>query len=256
MPSQQTVNEAGAHEKSSLPPCSAAGGGSRCLVRPITETCPPSSEGRKAPVTRGGSRAGELSKVGGMRDGKSTSALLLSWEIGSYACSQCVFVVCSPADSLFFPLQTCVCTPNTSSPASFGWQSTALTAGLSCGSRTCPQTLGSNPDPAGSSQGSRYPEHPFQLHLVNGRERSRERLEWSLPIRVATSPGSRLLLQRCILPGDSPAGAPPVFGRWQLKCRGIERSPREGDWELGKDAGPQPQPCWAQRAALVSWCLG
>lgn len=83
MPSQQIVNKAGAHENSSLPPFSAAGGGSKCLVRPVTETCPPSSEGRKAPVTRGESQAGELSKVGGMRDGKSTSALLLSREIGS-----------------------------------------------------------------------------------------------------------------------------------------------------------------------------
>lgn len=44
--------------------------------------------------------------------------------------------------------------------------------------------------------------------------------------------GHILLLQRCILPGDSPVGAPPVFGRWQLKCWGIEHSPGRvtGSW--------------------------
>lgn len=64
---------------------------------------------------------------------KSTSALLPSREIGSCARSQCVFVVCPPADSLFFPLQTCVWMPSTSSPASFWWPSPALTAGQAAG---------------------------------------------------------------------------------------------------------------------------
>lgn len=135
-------------------------------------------------------------------------------------------VLVPSVDLWFVPLQTSfsgVCTPNPSSPASFRRCSPALAAGLSCRSRVCPWTLGSDPDLVGSGQGSRYPGHPSS----------------------STSPAAESTLRK--------GWTSPFTSVWPHL---FLHAPREGSWVLGEDAALQPQAGWAQRAALASRCLG